>query len=194
MHPLKFAALVLVLLALVAIPTVIIIRFAKTHPAVYARKKLSGPGERLLYGSGFGGLLDFLVAGQVAWFLRALWDVSHMAGDFYFVLSREPQMTLPALVALLPVLLSLALSAVMLWILAVRRNPNALAVAVVCLWLMGPAVAMLESWYFQAELTEASILQLFGWALFWSLYLVVSPRCAMTYGTRRGARIAGGKD
>ena len=99
---------------------------------------------------------------------------------------------LAAFVAVVPGLVSICIGAWVIWQIAAKRSPNAVAFAVVGVWLMGPCAAMLQSWYFGLALTEMSLIQLFGWSIGWSLYFVLSPRVALTYGTPRGKRIAEG--
>ena len=178
MKSIFIAALVIVV---VAIPTWIIGSYAKTKPAA-----LNSPR----YKSGFGGMLWVFIVGQIAWFLRAVWETTFISSEFFFMLARNEEMMLQAAVAVLPTVLALFLGVCVIYQIAAKRTPNALGSAIVMLWVMGPGVAMFQSWFFKLALTQASLLQLFGWAIFWSNYFAASPRAALTYGTPRGRRLA----
>ena len=124
--------------------------------------------------------------------LTLVWQTVYMTSELWFMLERNSQTMLAAFVAVVPGLVSICIGAWVIWQIAAKRSPNAVAFAVVGVWLMGPCAAMLQSWYFGLALTEMSLIQLFGWSIGWSLYFVLSPRVALTYGTPRGKRIAEG--
>ena len=149
--------------AVVLIPTFFVGRYAQTRPPLLTSSRAK---------SGFGGV--------------------YMTSELWFMLERNSQTMLAAFVAVVPGLVSICIGAWVIWQIAAKRSPNAVAFAVVGVWLMGPCAAMLQSWYFGLALTEMSLIQLFGWSIGWSLYFVLSPRVALTYGTPRGKRIAGG--
>ena len=71
MKSIFIAALVIVV---VAIPTWIIGSYAKTKPAA-----LNSPR----YKSGFGGMLWVFIVGQIAWFLRAVWETTFISRLFH---------------------------------------------------------------------------------------------------------------
>ena len=77
MKSIFIAALVIVV---VAIPTWIIGSYAKTKPAA-----LNSPR----YKSGFGGMLWVFIVGQIAWFLRAVWETTFISSEFFFMLARN---------------------------------------------------------------------------------------------------------
>lgn len=173
---------VLALIAVVvAIPTWVLVKWAKAFPPALKHPKLT---------SGFGGWLIVFLAGQVAWFLRGLWEACYLSGELVYVYQKSPGTLLSILVAVLPTVLALILGVVVIWQLVAKRTPSAVAVVIVFVWLMGPGVAALQSWYFDGALTELSIFELFGWALAWTLYFAVSRRVALTYGTPRGRTLA----
>lgn len=175
-------AFVAVLLAVALAPAWAIVRHARGVPPSLTHPTIA---------SGVGGVLCVFVYGQVVWFLRALLESGYVLERVTSVVAQAPEMAEPVLVALLPTLLALLLCPWMLWELARRRTPSAPAIAVVCLWLLGPGVASLQSWYFDAELTIASQVQLFGWAFGWTAYFALSPRVALTYGTARAKTLFG---
>ncbi len=172
--------LTLLIIFIVGLPTWIIGSYARTKPPV-----LTSPSIK----SGFGGLLWVFIIGQIAWFLRAVWETTFITSEFFFMLVRNAEMMVQASMAVLPTVLAIFLGAMTIYQIAVKRSPNAVGVTIVMLWVMGPGVAMLQSWFFKLALTEASMIQLFGWAVFWSFYFAVSPRVALTYGTPRGYRL-----
>ena len=174
--------LVLGLLAvIVALPTWILVKWSRNFPPALRHPKLA---------SGFGGWLIVFLAGQVAWFLRGVWETCYLSGELLYVYQKSPGTLLSILVAVLPTVLALILGAVVIYEILVKRRPSAIAVVIVSVWVMGPAVAGLQSWYFDGALTELSIFELFGWALIWTLYFAVSRRVALTYGTPRGQHLA----
>lgn len=173
----KTLFVVALLAFVVAVPTVILTKWSKNFPPAYKHAKLE---------SGFGGWLILFLAGQVAWFLRGVWETCYLAGQFVYVYQKSPGTLLSILVAVLPTAAAVLLGGVVIWQVVVKRTPAAIATTIVLVWLMGPAAAMLQSWYFDGVLTEFSIFQLFGWALAWTLYFAVGRRVALTYGTPRG--------
>lgn len=174
--------LVLALLAvLVAVPTVILLKWARNFPPALQHPKLA---------SGVGGWLIVFLIGQVAWFLRGLWETFYLAGELFYVYEKSPGTLQSILVAVLPTLFAVLFGGIVLWQLIAKRTPSAIAAIIILLWLMGPGVAMLQSWYFDGVLTEFSLFQLFGWALAWTLYFAASRRIALTYGTPRGRQLA----
>lgn len=169
--------------AVVLIPTFFVGRYAQTRPPV-----LTSPRAK----SGFGGVMWLFLAGQIGWLLTLVWQTAYMTSELWFMLARNSQTMQAAFVAVVPGLVSIIIGVWVIWQIAAKRSPNAVAFAVVGVWLMGPCVAMLQSWYFGLALTELSLIQLFGWSIGWSLYFALSPRVALTYGTPRGKRIAEG--
>lgn len=169
--------------AVVLIPTFFVGRYAQTRPPLLTSSRAK---------SGFGGVLWLFLAGQIGWLLTLVWQTVYMTSELWFMLERNSQTMLAAFVAVVPGLVSICIGAWVIWQIAAKRSPNAVAFAVVGVWLMGPCAAMLQSWYFGLALTEMSLIQLFGWSIGWSLYFVLSPRVALTYGTPRGKRIAEG--
>lgn len=168
------------IVVIVLVPTWIIGSYARTKPPV-----LTSPNIK----SGFGGLLWIFILGQIAWFLRAVWETTFITSEFFFMLVRNAEMMVQAGVAVLPTVFAIILGALTIYQIATKRTPGAVASTIVMLWVMGPGVAMFQSWFFKLALTQASMLQLFGWALFWTVYLAASPRVALTYGTPRGRRL-----
>lgn len=169
--------------AVVLIPTFFVGRYAQTRPPV-----LTSPRAK----SGFVGVMWLFLAGQIGWLLTLVWQTAYMTSELWFMLARNSQTMQAAFVAVVPGLVSIIIGVWVIWQIAAKRSPNAVAFAVVGVWLMGPCVAMLQSWYFGLALTELSLIQLFGWSIGWSLYFALSPRVALTYGTPRGKRIAEG--
>lgn len=169
--------------AVVLIPTFYVGRFAQTKPPVYTSERAK---------SGFGGPLWLFLAGQIGWVLTLVWQTAYMTSELWFMLARNAQTMQAAFVAVVPGLVSIVIGIWVIWQVASKRSPNALASAVIGVWLMGPCVAILQSWYFGLALTQASLVQLFGWSILWSIYFALSPRAALTYGTPRGKRIADG--
>ena len=140
--------------------------------------------------SGIGGALILFFLGQIAWVLRALWDVSFALGSLTRIAVAVPSKLPEALMVVMPSLAALILGAVLLWEMGSKRKSYVLGEAIVLLWLMGPVAALAQGAYFNLHLATFSAVQIFGWAVLWTAYLAVSPRCALTYGTKRGARIA----
>ena len=167
---------VAVLLAVAALVARLIVRHAQGFAPVYRHERIA---------SGVGGAMYVFIFGQALWFLRAILESSYVFRQVLTVVADTPEMATASLVVLAPTLLALILCPWMLWELARRRSPSVPAVAVVCLWVLGPCVAALQSWYFDAELTVLSQVQLFGWAFGWTAYFAWSPRVALTYGTAR---------
>ena len=176
----KTVLITAIIVFIVVLPTWIIGSYARTRPPV-----LTSPNIR----SGFGGLLWLFVLGQTAWLLRAVWETTFISSEFFFMLVRSVEMMTQAAVAVLPTVLAILLGAMTIYQIAVQRTPAAVASTIVMLWIMGPGVAMFQSWFFKLALTQASMLQLFGWAIFWTVYFAASPRVALTYGTPRGRRL-----
>jgi hypothetical protein len=141
--------------------------------------------------SGIGGALILFFVGQIAWLLRALWDVSFALGSITRIAVAVPSKLPEALMVVMPSAAALILGAVLLWEMGRKRKSYVLGEAIVLLWLMGPVAALLQGAYFHLHLATFSVVQLFGWAILWTAYLALSPRCALTYGTKRGMRIAG---
>ena len=152
--------------AVVLIPTFFFGRYAQTRPPLLTSSRAK---------SGFGGVLWLFLAGQIGWLLTLVWQTVYMTSELWFMLERNSQTMLAAFVAVVPGLVSICIGAWVIWQIAVKRSPNAVAFAVVGVWLMGPCAAMLQSWYFGLALTEMSLIQLFGWSIGWSLYFVLSP-------------------
>lgn len=167
--------------AVVLIPTYILGRCARSLPPALTSK--AAP-------SGFGGFLWVFLAGQVGWVLTLVWQTAYMTSELWHMLARNAQTMQAAFVAVVPGIASILIGIVVIWQVVARRNPNAVAAAVVGVWLMGPCASMLQSWYFGLELTQMSMIQLFGWSILWSFYFALSPRVAFTYGTPRGRRMA----
>ena len=72
-----FGALIVVI---VLVPTWIIGCYARTKPPV-----ITSPNIK----SGFGGLLWIFILGQIAWFLRAVWETTFITSEFFFMLVRN---------------------------------------------------------------------------------------------------------
>ena len=179
MTVIKTIIVYLLIILITVLPTYVLVRYAKSFPPKFLHPK---------YKSGFGGMLIILLFGQVVWLVRSIWETSYMASDLFFMIRQTPELTVSASVVLLPSLLGLLFGGMVIYQLVSKRTPAAFGAVIVMLWLMGPSVAMFQSWYFQLALTQASIIQLFGWTIFWSLYLVISPRSTLTYGTARGRK------
>lgn len=171
--------------AVVLIPTYVVGRSAQSKPPALTSERVK---------SGFGGPMWVFLAGQIGWLLTLVWQTAYMSSELWFMLERNSQNMQAAFVAIVPGMISIVIGIWVIWQVVARRSPNALACAVIGVWLMGPCSAMLQSWYFGLALTEASLIQLFGWSMLWSLYFAISPRAALTYGTPRGKRIAQGLD
>lgn len=169
--------------AVVLIPTFIVGRAAQAKPAALTSDRVK---------SGFGGPMWIFLAGQIGWLLTLVWQTAYMSSELWFMLERNSQTMRAAFVAVVPGIVSILVGVWVIWRIVSNRTPNALAGAVVGIWVMGPCVAMLQSWYFGLALTQASLIELFGWSIFWSIYFALSPRAALTYGTPRGRRIAEG--
>ncbi len=142
--------------------------------------------------SGIGGALILFFIGQVAWTLRGLWDISFALGNLVNVAAHVPSKLPEALMVVMPSAAALLLGGWLLWDMGRRRTSFVLGEAIVLLWLMGPLAALAQGWYFHLHLATYSAVQLFGWAIIWTIYFGWSPRCALTYGTKRGHRLAQG--
>lgn len=171
--------------AVVLIPTFVVGRAAQAVPAALTSDRFK---------SGFGGALWLFLAGQIGWVLTLVWQSAYMTSELWHMLARNNETMQAAFVAVVPGVVSMIIGLVVIWQVCFRRTPNAAAVSVVGVWLMGPCTAMLQSWYFGLELTTASLVQLFGWSILWSFYFALAPRSAQTFGTPRGRRIAQGQD
>lgn len=172
------------LLVVVALPTWIICSWAsKIAPALTDEK----------HKSGFGGALILFVAGQVAIFITALWQASYMTSELVHMLSRDAQSLKLGAMAVVPVWLTVILGAAILWQIAAKRTAATIGAVIVMLWVSGPGLTLLQSWYFKMELTELSMIQIFGWCIVWSVYLAISPRVALTYATPQGKKIVAGQ-
>ncbi len=178
---LKTLLIVAILAVIITVPTVVLVKWAKSFPPALKHEKLA---------SGVGGWLIVFLAGQVAWFLRGLWEACYLSGELVYVYQKSPGTLQSILVAVLPTVFALIFGAIVLWQIVAKRAPSAIATVILLLWIMGPGVAMLQSWYFESELTEFSLFELFGWALGWTLYFAASRRVALTYGTPRGQNLA----
>lgn len=143
--------------------------------------------------SGFGGWVLLFVAGTVLQVILNVWNVGTMAADLYFLLQKSSESPAAALMMLLPVLAAIIIACVLLLQLAFKRTPATVATAVVMIWLTGPGLTLLQTWYFHLELTSAGMVQFFVWPIVWTAYFAVSPRVALTYGTPRGKRLVQGK-
>ncbi|MDO4936491.1 MAG: hypothetical protein Q4E62_01085 [Sutterellaceae bacterium] len=172
------------MVVVVALPTWIICAWAsKIAPAMTHEK----------HKSGFGGALILFVAGQVAILITALWQASYMTSELVYMLTRDAQSIKLGAMAVLPVWLTVILCGVILWQIAAKRNAAAIGSIIVMLWISGPGLTLLQSWYFKMELTDLSMIQIFGWCIVWSIYLAISPRVALTYATPQGKKIVAGQ-
>lgn len=180
---LKMLVVYALVAVIIAVPTWLLVKFSRNFPPAITHPSLK---------SGVGGWLIVFLAGQVGWFMRGVWETFYLAGELYFVVEKAPSALTDAMVAVLPSFFALVFGAVILWQITVKRKPSAVAVTILLLWIMGPGVAMLQSWYFKATLTTFSLVEIFGWTIGWTLYLAVSRRVALTYGTPRGKRGAPG--
>lgn len=178
---LKTLLILAVLAVIIAIPTVVLVKWSRNFPAAVTHPKIA---------SGVGGWLIIFLAGQVAWFLRGLWEACYLTGELVYVYHKSPGTLQSILVAVLPTVFALVFGAIILWQIVARRTPSAIVAVIILMWIMGPGVAMLQSWYFDGVLTEFSLFELFGWALAWTLYFAASRRVALTYGTPRGRSLA----
>ena len=168
----------------VGLPSIIICRAARrVAPA------LTHPNHK----SGFGGLLYLFVVGQVGVLMTAVWQVSYMTSELFFMLKRESEIMMTGAMAVVPIYVGVLLGAYLLWQIAFRRTASTVASSIVLLWLIGPGVAAVQSWYFKMALTEASLVQIIGWCIFWTAYFALSPRVALTYATPRGKKIVAGE-
>lgn len=174
----------LLIIIVVGLPSVVICRAARrVAPA------LTHPDHQ----SGFGGLLYAFVVGQVGVLLTAVWQASYMTSELFFMLKRETEIMLTGAMAVVPIYIGIILGAVLLWQIAFKRTASTVASSIVLLWLIGPGIAALQSWYFKMALTEASVIQIVGWCIFWTGYFALSSRVALTYATPRGKKIAAGE-
>lgn len=174
------AVIFLIIAVAVAIPSWILIVRARSVP---------GALQHPVYPSGVGGAICIFIVGQVAWFIRALWETCYMIPSIIVAVKDNPAVLMDACVAVLPTVLGLVFGALILWFIVQDRTRGKLAAVIVMLWLMGPGVSLLQSMYFHAELTLFSLVEILGWAIFWTVYFAVAPRAALTYGSVRGTRL-----
>lgn len=173
----------LLMVVVVALPTWIICKWAVNFPPALTREGKT---------SGFGGFLILFVAGQVAITITALWQACYLTSELLYMLNRDPASVKLGLMAVVPVWITFILGAVILWQIAAKRSAATIGSIIVMLWVAGPGLTFFQSWYFKMELTELSMIQIFGWCIIWSLYLALSPRVALTYATPQGKKIAAG--
>lgn len=140
--------------------------------------------------SGFGGALVLFVLGQVAVTEYLFWQGYVVATSFPWSKYAEGLDRFAAYVTVGPSFIQALLGLALLVLLVTKRSSAALAGVIVLLWLMGPVAVLIESWYFQLAFSVSALLPMFLWAAFWTAYLVLSPRVALTYGTVRGHRLA----
>lgn len=178
---LKMLLVCALLFLITAIPTWVLVRWSKNFASAYTHDKLP---------YGVGGWLILFLFGQVAWFLRGVWETCYLSGELLYVLQKSPGTLQSILVAVLPTFFALIFGAIVIYQIVVKRSASAIATTIVLIWIMGPGVAMLQSWYFDRALAEISLIELFGWAIVWSLYFAVSRRVALTYGTVRGKNLS----
>jgi len=165
----------------VAVPTYVLWFFAKRVPSRY-----QCPGYR----SGFGGWLVVFLAGQVAVMERLLLQAYSMGMGLSAMHIASAEQKMSVFVALAPLIGQLVMGVLLLYFLCARREAAAIAFVIILLWLMGPVTVLVSLWFFSLQMSSLGLLQIFGWAICWSVYLVISPRVALTYGTKRGSRLA----
>lgn len=171
----------ILMVVVVALPSWIVCVWARRTPAA-----LTKIGET----SGFGGAMILFVVGQVAFTVTALWQASYMTSELYFMMTREARSFWLSCMAVVPVWLTFVFGAATLWLTAVKRTFAAVVAIIVMLWLGGPCATMLQSWFFNMELTRFSQVQIFGWSILWTAYFGASRRVALTYATPLGRKIA----
>ena len=107
--------------AVVLIPTFFVGRYAQTRPPLLTSSRAK---------SGFGGVLWLFLAGQIGWLLTLVWQTVYMTSELWFMLERNSQTMLAAFVAVVPGLVSICIGAWVIWQIAAKRSPNAVAFAV----------------------------------------------------------------
>lgn len=165
----------LVMLAIVLGPTYGIWKLARRYPPIFEKQ-----GVR----TGVSGPLLVFIAGQMAVLVRLLVQAAWIAKE----LSGMATGLINAVIVAGPTFFSLGLGLFILYALTCLRTPAAIALVIVALWLMGPVGALLQSWFFMTPLPTLALYEMFAWAGIWTVYFALSPRIALTYGTRRGAR------
>lgn len=171
------------ILVVVAVPTWIICAWAAKIPPALTHEK---------HKSGFGGALILFVAGEVALTVTALWQASYMTTELLYMLTRDAQAIKLGAMAVVPVWFTVILGCLILWQIAAKRTCAAIGSSILMLWVAGPGMTLLQSWYFKMQLTELSAIQIFGWCIVWSVYLAISPRVALTYATPQARKIMAG--
>lgn len=171
-------------LVVVLVPTWIIWKWARNVPPALTHPK---------HASGFGSFLILFLAGEVGMTLTAVWQAAYMTSEILHAGIPNAASAQLAAMALLPVWATALLHGLVIWQTAARRTASAVFWSVVMLWLAGPGVTGLQSWYFNTELTPASLVQVFGWTLLWTGYLALSRRVALTYATPFGKKLAAGQ-
>ncbi len=174
----------ILILVVILVPSWIVVKWAGNFPAALTHTD---------HKSGFGGLLILFAMGEVAIAVTALWQASYLTSELLFMMTREAQSLKLALMAALPVWATFLINVWILWRMSSKRTNAVVAGTIILLWVAGPGLTLLQSWYFGMQLTELSMIQIFGWCIFWTGYLAVSPRVALTYGTPLGRKIASGE-
>lgn len=140
--------------------------------------------------SGFGGWLLLFCAGTILQIIFAVWNAATMSADLYFLMRKSTESPAAAIMMIVPLLAAIIISCVLLVQLAFKRTPMTIGTAIVMIWLVGPGLVLLQTWYFHLALTTAGIVQYFVWPVVWTAYFAVSRRVALTYGTDRGRKLA----
>lgn len=172
---------IVLIAAAVAVPSFFLLLWAKTTEPRF---------ESPRFKSGFGGWMIVFLVGQVAVIERLLYQGVLAAGSLSWAKIGLGENFFAAVVSVGPFFIQAALGIAMLFILITNRTPAALASAVILLWLMGPVAVLVENWYFSLVSSTLALTEIFIWAIGWTAYLAFSPRVALTYGTKRGSRIA----
>ena len=159
-------------LLIVAGATYGLLKISERYPAVYASFK---------YKTGVGGLLLLFLAGEVTILFRMFWQCA-------FFLVKLNSMHAPIsdkMIILFFPIATVLLTVTILYQITVKRCPSAVAFSIVSLWVSGPVFMQLQGWFYSMPVPANVLLQVLGWTFVWTVYLVVSPRAALTYGTKR---------
>ena len=178
---LSIAVLLACVFLIIAVPTLMLYRFGKKHPPRLRSQS---------YVSGFGGPMVFFLLVEVAFIERFLWQgyLSVSAVNWETVGTGLDRFAV--IVAVGPNWILAVLGILMLFIFLKGRSPAALSATILLLWLTGPVAFLVVSWYFSLKTPTIGLVEIFAWSLFWTVYFVLSPRVAFTYGTPRGFRLS----
>lgn len=141
--------------------------------------------------AGVGGLLAFLLFCFAVEAALALWQFGRGLGEVLRVSFMDSTFILPAAKTLIPSAAASICAVGVLVLTAIGRSPRALWGAVTLLWAAGPLNGWLESVILGVPFEPGNYFA--GISLFTiivSIYMLVSRRCAFTYGTRSARKIA----